>query len=416
MRALASTGASCSCWRRRRALWRLHRRCARSRSPEAAPHRPQTQIAFRGVPAAQLGAITVSGSVSGVHAGRMAADSDRLGGSFLPASPFRPGEIVDGHDLAERRARPGRIVQLHDRLAGRPDPISHGLVSPRVRGAMSSGFTRGRPRARRGQDHTAHRLARARATSSSPRSSVPLQNGPMILDATGALVWFKSETARDVRHRLRRPAIRGQPVLTWWQGNQNAGTGRGVGLIYNTAYQQIAVVRAANGLSDDLHDFDITAQNTALITAYYPVFWDTSSLSAVPSTRSSSTASSRRSTSRPGSSCSSGTVSITSRSRRASTPTRAMAGPRSTTSTSTRSHQDCDGTRSSRRATRHHLQDRHDTGACSGALEASTRASSSGRGMTTVRQHSARVLRRRADHDVRQRRRPAACPQRSRGA
>ena len=55
---------------------------------------PQTQIAFRGIPAAQLGAVTVIGSRTGIHSGRIVSDSDGLGGSFLPAAPFRPGESV----------------------------------------------------------------------------------------------------------------------------------------------------------------------------------------------------------------------------------------------------------------------------------------------------------------------------------
>jgi hypothetical protein len=67
-------------------------------------------------------------------------------------------------------------------------------------------------------------------------------------------------------------------VLTWWQGNTNAASGRGVDVIYNSSYQQIATVQAANGLSADLHEFEITRANTALITAYYPVYWNASSI------------------------------------------------------------------------------------------------------------------------------------------
>src|SRR5438270_12768827 len=55
---------------------------------------PRTQITFRGVPAAQLGQITVQGSASGVHSGSIAGDSDGRGASFLPATPFRAGETV----------------------------------------------------------------------------------------------------------------------------------------------------------------------------------------------------------------------------------------------------------------------------------------------------------------------------------
>ena len=46
---------------------------------------PATQITFRGVPASQLGPITVTGSKSGSHTGRIVADSDGDGGSFIPS-------------------------------------------------------------------------------------------------------------------------------------------------------------------------------------------------------------------------------------------------------------------------------------------------------------------------------------------
>ncbi len=37
-------------------------------------------------------------------------------------------------------------------------------------------------------------------------------------------------------------------------------------------------MKAGNGLSADLHEFQLTPQGTALITAYYPVFWNASSI------------------------------------------------------------------------------------------------------------------------------------------
>src|SRR5437764_6094948 len=44
---------------------------------------PVTQITFRGVPAAELGTIQVTGSVSGTHSGMVTAHSDGDGASFL---------------------------------------------------------------------------------------------------------------------------------------------------------------------------------------------------------------------------------------------------------------------------------------------------------------------------------------------
>ena len=55
---------------------------------------PGTQITFRGVTANQLGKITVTGSVSGNHTGKVLSDSDGRGGSFMPDKPFTPGERV----------------------------------------------------------------------------------------------------------------------------------------------------------------------------------------------------------------------------------------------------------------------------------------------------------------------------------
>jgi hypothetical protein len=100
----------------------------------------------------------------------------------------------------------------------------------------------------------------------------PLQNGPEIVDPNGQLIWFDplpSGMASD----LEVQQYHGQPVLTWWQGYSAQGMGFGQDMIYNTSYNPVAVVKAGNGLSADLHEFQITPQGTALITAYYPVNW-----------------------------------------------------------------------------------------------------------------------------------------------
>src|SRR4029079_6190586 len=55
---------------------------------------PETQISFRGAPAAQLGAITVSGSKSGAHTGTLHPHSDGQGASFVLDQPLTGGETV----------------------------------------------------------------------------------------------------------------------------------------------------------------------------------------------------------------------------------------------------------------------------------------------------------------------------------
>jgi hypothetical protein len=92
----------------------------------------------------------------------------------------------------------------------------------------------------------------------------------MILNENGELVWFKSLSPPGARAAdFRVQEYEGKPVLTWWQdpliaaGRQEAGE-----VIANSAYQTIAEVRAGNGYQPDLHEFQITPQNTAVITVY----------------------------------------------------------------------------------------------------------------------------------------------------
>jgi hypothetical protein len=99
----------------------------------------------------------------------------------------------------------------------------------------------------------------------------PTQNGVMILNKQGTLLWFEPVPQGDMAADLQVQRYEGQRVLTWWQGYSGAGVGAGEDVIDNSSYRQIAVVHAANGLSADLHEFRLTPQGTALITAYDPI-------------------------------------------------------------------------------------------------------------------------------------------------
>ena len=114
-------------------------------------------------------------------------------------------------------------------------------------------------------------LTKPRATAPgyiflAPKMKV-LQAGPEIVDDTGQVVWFHPlETHGVSDFRVQR--LRGKPVLTWWRGRAPMGVGSGYYAIYNEAYKEIGQVRAANGLTGDIHEFRITPQNTALFTVY----------------------------------------------------------------------------------------------------------------------------------------------------
>lgn len=236
---------------------------------------PQAQIAFRGIPAAQLGSIAVVGSASGPHAGIVRGDSDGAGGSFLPTTPFKAGETVTvrtglnivggaggtftftvahpvpplGHGPRFRVPRvPGDVLSFHSRLDLKPPAVTVLKRGPSAAGDLF--------------------LA--------PQDG-PIQNGPMIVGPDGRLIWFKRIPPGDLATDVRVQTYGGQPVLTWWQGFSGNGLGFGQDLIYDVHYHLIAVVNAANGLRADLHEFTITPQGNALITAYFPVYTNATS-------------------------------------------------------------------------------------------------------------------------------------------
>ncbi len=111
----------------------------------------------------------------------------------------------------------------------------------------------------------------------------PSQPGLMILDRSANLVWFSPNTGFPAdkgmaRVDLQVQTYRGQPVLTWWEGRIGPGVGYGRAVIADSSYQIIATVSGGDGLSADLHEFVISPQDTALITAVWPRPADLSAL------------------------------------------------------------------------------------------------------------------------------------------
>ena len=98
-------------------------------------------------------------------------------------------------------------------------------------------------------------------------------HGPMIIDDVGQLVWYGNYgSARDFKVQN----YQGRPVLTWWEGIVVHGHGIGEYVIFDSSYREIARVRAGNGFRGDLHEFLISPQDTALLTAYVPARADLS--------------------------------------------------------------------------------------------------------------------------------------------
>ena len=96
------------------------------------------------------------------------------------------------------------------------------------------------------------------------------QAGPEIMDNRGQVVWFHPLKLTKGVTDFRVQQYKGRPVLTWWRGRvSNVGVGNGWYVIYNDAYQPIAEVRPGHGLVGDVHEFHLTARNTALMSIYH---------------------------------------------------------------------------------------------------------------------------------------------------
>jgi hypothetical protein len=233
---------------------------------------PKTQISFLGAPRGALSAISVRGSRSGAHNGRLESYVSTAGASFLPRRPFLVGETVIVHAKVRTKTgthsigtrfqigkvapftsnpfpRAPRTPATVQSFASRPDlqPNAIGVITPAQPGTQPGDIFL------------------------SPTFG-PGQDGPMIIDGAGRLVWFKPLPTNVEATDFRVQRYRGRSVLTWYQGPiYSLGFGQGIDQVYDNSYRRIATVHAGNGLQADLHDFQLTSHDTALITAYFPV-------------------------------------------------------------------------------------------------------------------------------------------------
>jgi hypothetical protein len=105
-------------------------------------------------------------------------------------------------------------------------------------------------------------------------SAGPGQRGAMILDDAGDLVWFHPAVEHKVVTDFKVQQLDGDPVLTWWEGKSVHGLGVGEWVVVDTSYREIARFSAARGLDADLHEFQISPWNTALVTSNEVQPWD----------------------------------------------------------------------------------------------------------------------------------------------
>jgi Arylsulfotransferase (ASST) len=229
---------------------------------DASPH---TQLSLLGPPPAALGDLSVVGSATGPHHGSLEPYASGDGASFIPDRPFAEGETVAvtgsvsgapfhwSFQVAVEDSFPPVTVPA-SRLPAAP---VHNFVSrPDLRPPVVS-VTRRSSATAPGLLFMAPYVVPQR---------VGRQSGPMIFDNAGRLIWFDVLPPRTLSTGLAVQQYQGQPVLTWWQNPSDArGFHIGEDVIYDSSYHHIATVHAGNGYQPDLHEFQLTPQNSALI-------------------------------------------------------------------------------------------------------------------------------------------------------
>src|SRR5204862_4557414 len=207
----------------------------------------------------------------GAHPGRLLAYSQGDGASFVPSRPFAEGERVT---VSARVAGAHGGAMLVNRFAiARLDAIT--ATRKTIRGGRANEIQAFRSRP---DLHPPVVAVSASSPAMAPGDlflapyAGPGQAGPMILDSSGGLVWFKGLPTHTSAANLQVQEYLGRPVLTWWQGLVTVhGFGLGQGVIADAAYTTIGHVRGGNGLQADLHELQRTPSGTALITAYGPI-------------------------------------------------------------------------------------------------------------------------------------------------
>ena len=247
-----------------------------SPQPSSDTAAPDTQISFLGVPADEIRDVSVEGSSSGRHDGRLRAYSQGDGASFLPEKPFQPGERVRVHAAIGARAKTVSFgfrvdapfstatVPEFPNPAAAPTDYQAFETLPGVQAPVLSVTVPDR-------DPAAGDIL----TTNGPG---PGQYGPLIYTPQGRLVWFHRLPRGVSAEDLNVQSYAGQRDLTFWQGRVlSLGFGQGEDLVLNSSYQTVARVGGGNGLHADLHDFQIAPHGIAYITAFNPIRCDLSS-------------------------------------------------------------------------------------------------------------------------------------------
>ncbi|MFN8036136.1 MAG: arylsulfotransferase family protein [Acidimicrobiia bacterium] len=252
-------------------------------SPGTVSASAKTGITFRGNDPSRVGTVTVTGTESGAHPGRLHRHADGHGVVFVPDSPFTEGEQVTVHTRADVAGATKGTFRF---TVARQYAIPAAATTTTPPGATTT--TADRAAAIGVLHFKSTELLPPEITRTGTWSpddvllsvNASFQNGPEIVGADGQPVWFQPITKSGIHAvDVDVQRYRGKPVLTWYEGRVFLGFGAGEFVVADQHYHEIARVKAGNGYAGgDPHEFQITPQGTALFLIYNPVRGDLSSV------------------------------------------------------------------------------------------------------------------------------------------
>jgi hypothetical protein len=239
---------------------------------------PDTQISFLGAQAREISSISVVGSRSGSHSGKLRSYVSAPGASFVPARAFTEGERVTASAAVGPKGHARRVSTSFTVAHNISYPLPPNRAPPAAKAGLTQSFV----------SQPSLQPPAVAVTTSTPAATpgdIFLtsdsgfgQDGAMIIDGSGRLVWFQPAAKGNEVTDLKVEQYEGTPVLVYWQGHIDLGVGFGRDEIYDSSYRRIGSVTAGNGYYADLHDVQFTPQGSAFITAYSLVRADLSSV------------------------------------------------------------------------------------------------------------------------------------------
>jgi outer membrane protein assembly factor BamB len=242
-------------------------------TPDASP---STQISILGVAPGLIEGVRVTGSVSGAHRGSLRDYSGGRGASFVLRRPLTQGERVSVVIRVRGRpsirehfsvARLAPVPPVLDIVKLQPAKLDHFVSAPQLLAPRIT-VNRGASKLQGDVFLTPLPSPEVHPQSNNALTLNPVgPGGPMIVDSHGRLVWFDQLAPPVVAANFRPQRFLGRTVLTWWQGKVTfAAFGLGVGVIADSSYRTLELVRAGNGYQADLHEFRLTPSGDALLT------------------------------------------------------------------------------------------------------------------------------------------------------